>query len=320
MLHNGADDFDAHFVGELNRVGVNLAVLDGLLALGLPVETDDDDLRRFVRLLQRSTRAECGGVVDGEDATQVAVGLEGVLSGFVTDILRATAVEFHDQVDFRGGLGVVSINDLAKTFHAKTAGLGLFEMQNDDLAARRAERLDHREARFLAAAVVVRRDLREQLHARLVARNVHGEHGDAGGVGLLNHRHDGARLARAEDDGDALLHDEVLHVVRLARDVGVGTEDDGVVAMLRGLGGDAVADDLEEGVLQREQRDADGAFLGRGGSGCRAGGGWLGWLCGFVATDGEGQQGEGKSEEFQFHDGDRVWPHAAGQGVKVHPQ
>ena len=178
-------------------------------------------------------------------------------------------------------------------------------MEDCDLPARCAERLNHRVARFLAAAEVVRGDLREELHARLVARDVHGEHGDAGGVCLLNHRPDGARFARAEDDGDALLHDEVLHVVRLARDVGVGAEDDGVVAVLGGLGGDVVADDLEERVLQREQRDADGAFLGGRGRGWFGGGGGLGWLGGLVATDGEGEKREREGEEFCFHGQER---------------
>ena len=298
MLHDGADDFDAHLVGELNRVGVDFAVLDGLLAFGLAVEADDDYLRGLAGLLDGRARAEGGRVVDCEDTAQVAVGLEGVLGGFVANVLCAAAVELHDEVDFRAGLGVVGFNDFAEAVHAEAAGLGLFEVEDGDLPARRAERLNHCAARFLAAAVVVGRDLREQLHAGFVARDVHGEHGDAGGVGLLNHRHDGARLAGAEDDGHALLHDEVLHVVRLPRDIGVGTENDGVVAVLGGLGGDVVADDLEERVLQREQGDADGAFLGGRGRG----GGAL--LCGFsrlVATDGEGQQHQWEGEEWKFH-------------------
>src|SRR5262249_894671 len=54
-------------VRELHRVGVDLAVADGLLAFGLAVEADDLDLPRLARLLDGRPRPECGGVVDGED-------------------------------------------------------------------------------------------------------------------------------------------------------------------------------------------------------------------------------------------------------------
>src|SRR4051812_13420104 len=44
MADDGVDDLHAHLVRKLNRVGVDFAVLDRLLALGLAVEADNDDL------------------------------------------------------------------------------------------------------------------------------------------------------------------------------------------------------------------------------------------------------------------------------------
>jgi hypothetical protein len=57
-------------VGVLDRVGVDLAVLDGALPFRLAVEGDDLDLVRLVGLFQRRPRAEGGRVVDGEDARE----------------------------------------------------------------------------------------------------------------------------------------------------------------------------------------------------------------------------------------------------------
>src|SRR5688572_10910715 len=51
------DDLQPHLVRKLNRVGVNLSVLDRLLAFRLAVKADDDHLLRLARLLQRRARA-----------------------------------------------------------------------------------------------------------------------------------------------------------------------------------------------------------------------------------------------------------------------
>jgi hypothetical protein len=53
--------------------------------------------------------------------------------------------------------------------------------------------------------------------------------------------------------------DEVLHLIALPGDVLFPAHDDGVVAVLPPLGRDGVADDFEEGIVEREERDADGA-------------------------------------------------------------
>jgi len=87
-------------------------------------------------------------------------------------------------------------------------------------------------------------------------------------------------------------------MVRLARDVGIGAQDDGVVTVLGGLGSDAIADDLEERILQSEETDADGAILGFFDTvgGLRRG------CIGFVAAERKREQAgdEGECELF-FH-------------------
>src|SRR5262249_43616895 len=70
-LHDSPRRFPADALGILDRIGVDLAVLDGLLALGLAVEADDLDAVGLAGLLQGGAGAQRGRVVDGEDAGQI---------------------------------------------------------------------------------------------------------------------------------------------------------------------------------------------------------------------------------------------------------
>ena len=94
MTNNRIDNLDAHLVWKLNRIGVNLSVLDRLFALGLTVETNDQHLLRLARLLQGRTSAERRRVVDRKNAAQVRVRLERVFGGFEAHILRAATFQF----------------------------------------------------------------------------------------------------------------------------------------------------------------------------------------------------------------------------------
>ena len=74
------DDLHAHPVGKLDRVGVDLAVADRLLSLGLAVEADDPDLVRLARLFQGGAGAERRRIVDGEHAAEFGMRLQRVLA------------------------------------------------------------------------------------------------------------------------------------------------------------------------------------------------------------------------------------------------
>ena len=189
MADDRIDNLDAHLVRELNRVGVDLAVLDRLLALGLAVEADDQHLR-LACLFERGPGAERRRIIDGEDASQIRVRLQRILRGLVAHVLRPAALEFRDDIDLGLAARVVSIDGFPETFHSQQAGLGLLEVKHGNLATRLAERLDHRAPRLLAAAIIVGGDLGHDLHAGFVARNVHREDRDARRVRLLNHGDD----------------------------------------------------------------------------------------------------------------------------------
>ena len=261
-------DLDAHLLGELDRVGVDLAVLDRLLPFRLAVEADHLHLLRLAGLLDRRDGPERRRIVDGEDAAQIGMGLERVLGRLESDVLGAAPFQVLDDRDLAGRLEVVGVDHLAESLDPQPTRLGLEEVQHGDLAPRLAEHFDHRVRRFLAAAVIVGRDLRRDLDARLVARDVDREHRHAGRVRLLDHRHDRLRIARTEDDGADLLDEEILHLVALLGDVLVGAQDDRLVAAFLRLGGDVVADDLEERIVERQKRDGDRTLRlrhGRGG-------------------------------------------------------
>src|SRR4051812_29172481 len=68
VLDDGLDDFDAHLVGELDRIGIELTFLDRLLSFRLAVEADDLDLPGLACFLQGRTGAKSRRVIDGENA------------------------------------------------------------------------------------------------------------------------------------------------------------------------------------------------------------------------------------------------------------
>ena len=146
-------------------------------------------------------------------------------------------------------------------------------MQHRDLAAGLAEGLDHGLTGFPSAAFVVGGDLRDDLHTGFIARDVHGEHRDPGRIGLLDDRNDRLGITGAQHDGADLLDDEVLDLIPLLGDVLVAADHDRLVTVFLTLGRDAVSDDLEEGVVEGEQRDADNSLRlrGRGGRVARIG-------------------------------------------------
>jgi len=120
-------------------------------------------------------------------------------------------------------------------------------------------------AASFAAAVIIGGDLRHDFHARLVARNIDGEDRNAGGVRLLNDRHNRLRITRTENDGGHLLDDEILDLIALLGDIFLAADDDGIVAMFFAFDGNVVADDFEKRIVEREQGDANRALgFGRG--------------------------------------------------------
>ena len=120
----------------MDRVGVDLALLDRLLALRLTVEAYQHHLPHLARLLDCGVRAECGRVVDREDADQIGRGLECVAGRLVADVLRPIAVVLVDDDDLCFGRCVVRLEDLAEALHPQPAGFELLGVQNRHLAPR----------------------------------------------------------------------------------------------------------------------------------------------------------------------------------------
>ena len=228
------------------------------------------------------------------------MGLQGILGRLVSQILGRTALQLGDHIDLRFATRVVRTNHLHEPLHAQLAGFGLLEMQHRDLAAGLAEGLDHGLPRLPSAAFVVGGDLGDDLHARFIARDVHGEHRNAGRIGLLNDRDDRLGITGAQHDGADLLDDEVLDLIPLLGDVLVTADHDRLVAVLLALGRDAVSDDLEEGVVEGEQRDADGSLGLRGRGGRMAG---IGRLVSASAQECEEASNENAWEVLH----ERVW-------------
>src|SRR5207302_426902 len=79
-------------------------------------------------------------------------------------------------------------------------------------------------------------------------------------------------FTRSKHDGADLLDNEILDLVALLRHVFVGADNDGVVTPLLAFGPDVVANDFEERIVQREQRNANRAFGRRTGGGRASGG------------------------------------------------
>ena len=133
-------------------------------------------------------------------------------------------------------------------------------MQYRNLTTGFAKGLNHGLTRFPSTAFVVGGDLGDDLHAGFIAGDVHGEHRDPGRIGLLDDRDDGLGITGAQHDGADLLDDEVLDLIPLLGDVLVTADHHRLVAVLLALGRDAVTDDLEERVVEGEQRNTDGSL------------------------------------------------------------
>src|SRR5713101_2774157 len=111
MFDDGADGFDADFVRELDRVGVDFTLFDGLPAFRLAVEADDLD-SGLARFFQGRAGAEGGRIVDRKNAGQIRLSLKQVFGGLVTMVFRAAAGEFGHDLDFaRGAAGIVLLDD-----------------------------------------------------------------------------------------------------------------------------------------------------------------------------------------------------------------
>jgi hypothetical protein len=154
----------------------------------------------------------------------------------------------------------VRLNHFFKTLDALEARFGRAVVEDGDFPARVAEDLDHRLGGQLAPLVVVGRDMRDDLGIGREAFNVASKDRNIRGIGLLNGRADRLRIARTEHDGGDPLGDEILDLILLLGDVEIAGDDDYVIAMLGGLGGEIVADDLEKRVREREHRKADRTF------------------------------------------------------------
>ena len=153
----------------------------------------------------------------------------------------------------------MGIDHFAKATDAKQAALGLLEVEDGHLPAAGPEGFDHRGGGFLAAAEVVGGDLRDDLRVAAAVGDVDGKDGDAGGIRFGDHRADRLGVAGGENDRRYLADDEVLDLIPLLGDILVGADDLSVERLLARLGGDRVADELEEWIVEREQRDADRA-------------------------------------------------------------
>ena len=89
------------------------------------------------------------------------------------------------------------------------------------------------------------------LHARFVARDIDCEDRNSRCVRLLNDGDDRLRIARTEHNRADLFDDEVFDLIALLGNVFVTADHDCFVAEFFSLGGDTVADDLEERIVER---------------------------------------------------------------------
>jgi len=95
----------------------------------------------------------------------------------------------------------VPIDDFAEAANAFDARVGLFEMQDQHVAAAVAQHLDHRLARQLAALIIVRPHVSRDVHFLDFAFEIAGEHRHAGFVGFLDGRRNGDPVGGIQDNG-----------------------------------------------------------------------------------------------------------------------
>ena len=152
------------------------------------------------------------------------------------------------------------IDLLLEAEHALHAGLRRLEVEHEHLPARLPDQVDHRVASQGAPLEVVGRDVGDHLGVGVGALEVAGEHRDACGVRLADGGTDRLRVHGGEHDRLHLESDPVLDLAALDADVLVAAEDLNLVAVLLGLGGQVVGDDLEERVVRVLHREPDPAL------------------------------------------------------------
>src|SRR5262245_48608796 len=154
-------------------------------------------------------------------------------------------------------LAIVLGNGLGEALHAEDAGLRRWIVEDYDLTAADAERLDHRLSRLLAATIVVARNVRYDLGSFRKAGDIGCEDGDALFVRLLDHRANCPTITGAEDDRRVPRRNEIADLLVLLRHVKFASHDNGLVAGLLQFRAEAVGDDAKEGVGHRKHRNSD---------------------------------------------------------------
>jgi len=119
--------------------------------------------------------------------------------------------------------------------------------------------LDHRPGRLAAAAKIVSGDLRDHLGIGAAVGDVDGEDWNPRRVRLGNHRPDRLGIAGAQHDRRHLPHDEILHLIPLPGHIFFSADNESLVALSRAAGCDRIANHLEKGIVEREQRNTDRA-------------------------------------------------------------
>ena len=120
-----------------------------------------------------------------------------------------------------------------------------------------------RTAGELSALEIVGADVAGDLDALGDALEITGKNGNAGLVGLLDRGSHRQPVAGIEDDGLGALDNVAVDMFGLELAVTVGIVNDDVEAVQVSFLGDAVSDDLEEGVGQRHRRVSDDALFFR---------------------------------------------------------
>ena len=98
MADDGIDDLHTHLVWKLNRVSVDLAVLDRLPTFGLSIEAHDQH-PRLSSLFQCRPRTERRRIVDCEHAAEIRVGLQCILRCLEADVLGAATFKLGNDFD-----------------------------------------------------------------------------------------------------------------------------------------------------------------------------------------------------------------------------
>src|SRR5215471_18859089 len=235
LVDNGLDAFVAHLEGVLEHERIDRAFADVLDQVGGGVEADQRDFAYEVALAHGPHGADCGRFVRREEAGQVGMRGEHVFGD--PQGCHRVGLAVKDDRDDRDSRELF-LNRVAEALLALVGRDRAFLDPEDGDFAFAAELLAHSLRRDGPALAVVGRNVREVILRR--DARIEDRHRDAGGLRLVDHRHQRVAVRRGEHDAVNALVDHVLDDVDLF----------GISRFLSG----AFPEDLDVEVLARSVR------------------------------------------------------------------